>query len=50
MRDTPGYNPLVDAERAAALGIDAFVLKPMTAEYFARTIRQVFAQRREVKG
>jgi PAS domain S-box-containing protein len=45
-----GYNPLVDAERAAALGIDAFLLKPMTAGDFARTIRQVFAQRREVQG
>ena len=45
-----GYNPLIDAERAAALGIDAFVLKPMTAEEFARTIRQVLARRREPQG
>jgi CheY-like chemotaxis protein len=45
-----GYNPLIDAKHAAALGIDAFVLKPMTAEDFARTIQQVFARRRESKG
>jgi two-component system cell cycle sensor histidine kinase/response regulator CckA len=45
-----GYNPLIDAKRAAALGIDAFVLKPMAADDLARTIRQVFARRREPKG
>jgi CheY-like chemotaxis protein len=45
-----GYNPLIDAERAAALGIDAFLLKPIAAEELARTIRQVFARRREPKG
>jgi CheY-like chemotaxis protein len=45
-----GYNPLIDAERAAALGIDAFLLKPIAAEDLARTIRQVFARRREPKG
>ena len=45
-----GYNPLIDADRAAALGIDAFLLKPLVAEDLARTIRQVFARRREPKG
>jgi CheY-like chemotaxis protein len=45
-----GYNPLIDAERAAALGIDAFLLKPMAAEGLARTIQQVFARRREPQG
>jgi CheY-like chemotaxis protein len=45
-----GYNPLIDAERAAALGIDAFLLKPIVAEDLARTIRQVFARRREPQG
>ena len=45
-----GYNPLIDAERAAALGIDAFLLKPLVAEDLARTIRQVFARRREPQG
>ena len=45
-----GYNPLIDAERAAALGIDAFLLKPMVAEDLARNIRQVCARQREPKG
>jgi CheY-like chemotaxis protein len=45
-----GYNPLIDAKRAAALGIDAFLLKPIVAEDLARTIWQVFTRRREPKG
>jgi CheY-like chemotaxis protein len=45
-----GYNPLIDAESAAALGIDAFVQKPMAAADLAHTIRQVFARRRKPTG
>ena len=41
-----GYSPLIDdAEHAAALGIDAFLLKPVESKILAHTIRQVLAQR-----
>jgi CheY-like chemotaxis protein len=40
-----GYNPLVDAEKARALGIDAFLLKPLELHELAQAIRQVLAQR-----
>lgn len=42
-----GYSPLIDAARAQALGIDAFLLKPLNLHELAQTIRQVFAQRQE---
>jgi len=45
-----GYSPLIDAERAAVLGIDAFLLKPMEPETLAHTIRQVFTRRQGSEG
>jgi PAS domain S-box-containing protein len=42
-----GYSPLIDAARVQALGIDAFLLKPLSLHELAQTIRQVLAQRRE---
>jgi CheY-like chemotaxis protein len=41
-----GYNPLIDAAKARALGIDAFLLKPLEIHELAQAIRQVLAQRR----
>ncbi len=41
-----GFSHTMDAEQAAALGIDAFLLKPWTVLELARTIAQVLAQRR----
>jgi CheY-like chemotaxis protein len=41
-----GFSHTIDAEQAAGLGIDAFLLKPWTVREFARTIAQVLAQRR----
>jgi len=40
-----GFSHTVDAEQAAALGIDAFLLKPWTVRELARTIAQVLTQR-----
>ena len=40
-----GYSPLIDAEHAAVLGIDAFLLKPVAPGALAHTIRQVFTRR-----
>jgi DNA-binding NarL/FixJ family response regulator len=34
------------AERARELGIDAFLMKPLTMQEFAETIQQVMAARR----
>ena len=45
-----GYSPLIDAEHAAVLGIDAFLLKPVTPETLAHTIRQVFTRRKGSEG
>ena len=45
-----GYSPLIDAERAAVLGIDAFLLKPMTPATLTHTIRQVFTRRKGSEG
>jgi signal transduction histidine kinase/CheY-like chemotaxis protein len=39
-----GFNPTIDAEQAAALGIEAFLLKPWTVRELARTVAQVLAQ------
>lgn len=39
-----GYSPLVDASKARALGIDAFLLKPFSTHELAQTIREVFRQ------
>jgi len=41
-----GFSHTIDAEQAAALGIDAFLLKPWTVLELARTIAQVLAQHR----
>ncbi len=41
-----GFSHTIDAEQAAAVGIDAFLLKPWTVRELARTIAQVLAQRR----
>jgi CheY-like chemotaxis protein len=41
-----GFSHTIDAEQAAALGIDAFLLKPWTVRELARTIAQVLAKRR----
>ena len=41
-----GFSHTIDAEQAAALGIDAFLLKPWTVRELARTIAQVLTQRR----
>jgi CheY-like chemotaxis protein len=41
-----GFSQTIDAEQAAALGINAFLLKPWTVRELARTIAQVLAQYR----
>jgi CheY-like chemotaxis protein len=41
-----GFSHTMDAAKAHALGIEAFLLKPWTAQELARTIEQVLAQRR----
>ena len=41
-----GFSHTIDAERATALGINAFLLKPWTVRELARTIAQVLAQGR----
>jgi CheY-like chemotaxis protein len=41
-----GFSHTTDAEKAKALGIDAFLMKPWTAQELARTIAQVLAQHR----
>ncbi|MDH3601950.1 MAG: PAS domain S-box protein, partial [Candidatus Tectomicrobia bacterium] len=41
-----GYSHLIDTEKAKALGIDAFCLKPLMRHDLASTIRKVVAQRR----
>jgi CheY-like chemotaxis protein len=41
-----GFNPTIDAEQAAALGIEAFLLKPWTVRELARIVAQVLAQHR----
>lgn len=41
-----GYSPLIDAARAQALGLDAFLLKPLDFQELAQTIQQVLTQRR----
>jgi PAS domain S-box-containing protein len=40
-----GYSPLIDAARAQALGLDAFLLKPLDFQELAQTIQQVLTQR-----
>jgi CheY-like chemotaxis protein len=40
-----GFSHTIDAERATALGINAFLLKPWTVRELARTIAQVLAKR-----
>ncbi len=40
-----GSRPLIDAERAAAVAIDAFLLQPVEPNILAHTMRQVSAQR-----
>ena len=41
-----GYSPLIDAAKARALGIDAFLLKPLNTYDLAQTIRHVLEKRR----
>jgi signal transduction histidine kinase/ActR/RegA family two-component response regulator len=41
-----GFSQTIDAEQAAVLGINAFLLKPWTVRELARTIAQVLAQHR----
>jgi CheY-like chemotaxis protein len=41
-----GYSPLIDAAKAQALGIDAFMLKPTQLHELAQTIQEVLTQRR----
>jgi signal transduction histidine kinase/CheY-like chemotaxis protein len=45
-----GYSPLIDAERAAVLGIEAFLLKPVESATLAHTIRQVLTRRQGAEG
>ena len=45
-----GYSPLMDAEHAAVLGIDAFLLKPVAPGALAHTIRQVLTRRQGSEG
>ncbi|WP_089719157.1 hybrid sensor histidine kinase/response regulator [Candidatus Entotheonella palauensis] len=40
-----GFSHMVSAESAQALGIDAFCLKPVTAQELAQTIQKILAQR-----
>jgi signal transduction histidine kinase/CheY-like chemotaxis protein len=40
-----GFSPLIDAESAQALGIDAFCMKPLVTRDLAVTIQQVLARR-----
>ena len=41
-----GFSHIMDAEKAKALGIDAFLMKPWMVRDLAYTIQQVFARRR----
>jgi len=45
-----GYSPLIDAEDAAVLGIDAFLRKPVEPATLAHTIRQVLTPRQGSEG
>jgi DNA-binding NtrC family response regulator len=40
-----GYSHIVNAETAAAQGINAFLCKPVTIHNLARTVHQVLQQR-----
>jgi YesN/AraC family two-component response regulator len=40
-----GFSPLINAESAQALGIDAFCMKPLVTRDLAVTIQQVLARR-----
>jgi PAS domain S-box-containing protein len=44
-----GFSHVMDAEKAAALGIDAFCIKPLVARDLAVTIQQVLTKRSEKK-
>jgi len=45
-----GYSRLIDAGQAAALGIDALLMKPVETETFIHTVQQVFARRKGAEG
>ncbi len=45
-----GYSGLIDAGQAAALGIDALLMKPVETETFTHTVQQVFARRKGAEG
>ena len=40
-----GFSHVMDAEKARAMGVDAFCMKPLEAHHFAMTIQQVLASR-----
>ena len=45
-----GYSGLIDAGQAAALGIDALLMKPVETETFTHTVQEVFARRKGAEG
>ncbi len=45
-----GYNRLIDAGQAAALGIDALLMKPVETDTFTHTVQEVFARRKGAEG
>ncbi len=45
-----GFSRLINAEKAQALGFDAFCMKPLTARELAVTIHQVLQQRTPFKS
>jgi PAS domain S-box-containing protein len=45
-----GFNKHMSAERAAALGIRAFLMKPVTVQKLSRTIREVLDEKQCVLG
>jgi two-component system cell cycle sensor histidine kinase/response regulator CckA len=44
-----GFSHVIDAEQAQAMGIDAFCMKPLTAQELAQTIQHVLRNRVEQK-
>jgi CheY-like chemotaxis protein len=44
-----GFSPLIDAQRAAALGISAFCLKPVDIQELARTIERVLGRHEDAE-
>ena len=44
-----GYSETVSPEKARAVGISAFLMKPVVKETLAKTVRQVLDQGRSVE-